>query len=431
MMSTLNKLISMLQTDWQPASQSKTLRRLTIEISDIDPLAWLTWQTTPVKTYFASRQKNLAIASLNCIHTIDHTNTKNITDAIAQATQILNAPSLEDAKFLAQIDFDPNLRTYRFILPAIELTTQNNKTALSINFFASPDDTPHSITEKLTYSLQDIKFTAPDRVAQIPKIIARTDCPDKSTWQDNVANAIQQIAANNIKKIVLARKTGLTLSGPIDPATLLSKLTGPAISAYDFCFQTDPQTAFIGQTPECLYQRQGQTIHTEALAGTSKLQGNLLDSAKDLQEHQYVLDDIQQALAPITENLHQTGQKQIVKIGALQHICATLNATLKPNITDADIIQSLHPTAAVFGFARTNISPLIDKYEPFDRGPYAGPIGWIGQNAAEFAVAIRSAQIDENKLTLITGAGIVNASNPKAEYEEIENKLTRFLEVLK
>jgi menaquinone-specific isochorismate synthase len=73
---------------------------------------------------------------------------------------------------------------------------------------------------------------------------------------------------------------------------------------------------------------------------------------------------------------------------------------------------------------------MIRLLEPFDRGPYAGPIGWVSHTAAEFAVGIRSAVIKHDNLVLYAGAGIVEGSDPDAEWDEIDQKFKTFASIL-
>ena len=73
----------------------------------------------------------------------------------------------------------------------------------------------------------------------------------------------------------------------------------------------------------------------------------------------------------------------------------------------------------------------IENIEKFDRGWYAGPVGWIGREEAEFAVAIRSGLVFEDELHLYSGAGIVKGSNYESEWEEVENKIEGFMNVIR
>src|SRR5690606_13237925 len=97
---------------------------------------------------------------------------------------------------------------------------------------------------------------------------------------------------------------------------------------------------------------------------------------------------------------------------------------------DADLLRGLHPTPAVGGVPRDRAMAFIASRENFDRGWYAGPVGWISSDAAEFAVAIRSGIVDGDTLALYSGAGIVEGSEPAAEWGEIEQKMSNFLGVL-
>ena len=119
----------------------------------------------------------------------------------------------------------------------------------------------------------------------------------------------------------------------------------------------------------------------------------------------------------------------ILKLSRLQHLYSNIRGLLKDGIGDSDILQHLHPTPAVGWYPKNEAMRYIEDIEPFDRGWYAGPVGWVSSDAAEFAVAIRSAITTENKLILYAGAGIVPGSDPEKEWAEIENKIANYLKV--
>ena len=81
------------------------------------------------------------------------------------------------------------------------------------------------------------------------------------------------------------------------------------------------------------------------------------------------------------------------------------------------------------GFPRTTALQLLEKLEPFDRGWYAGPVGYVAHNVAEFTVAIRSGLVFNDTLSVYAGAGLVSGSHPDTEWEEIENKISRFMRI--
>jgi menaquinone-specific isochorismate synthase len=90
------------------------------------------------------------------------------------------------------------------------------------------------------------------------------------------------------------------------------------------------------------------------------------------------------------------------------------------------VLGALHPTPAVGGYPRAGALGDIRALEPFDRGWWAGPVGWIGADGAEFAVGIRSGLVRGERLALFSGAGIVSGSVPEGEWAEIEQKIGDF-----
>ena len=209
---------------------------------------------------------------------------------------------------------------------------------------------------------------------------------------------------------------------------------------FHFCFMPEPGVAFIGASPERLYLRQGKLIQSEAIAGTrprgtstaadGALGQNLLHSDKDLREHRYVVQGIRDTLAPLCQVLDVGEEISILRLAQCQHLVSFFEGTLDDDVLDTDILQRLQPTPAVGGYPAGAALDEIDRLESFDRGWYAGPIGWVSPNATEFAVAIRSGLIDGSKLCLFSGAGIVEGSTADGEWDEIENKISDFIKVL-
>jgi menaquinone-specific isochorismate synthase len=261
--------------------------------------------------------------------------------------------------------------------------------------------------------------------------------PDQSSWQDQTQELINHIQANRVKKIVQTRITSLDLVTAPDPLLLLHCVKNRSINTYDFCFQIDGDHAFIGCSPECLYQKEGNRIYSEALAGTNlrtvdqeqnrQFQEELLESQKEAEEHEYVFENIKSELENICEEVTIVNKREILSLEYVQHLRSRFKGTLKKGIGDRDILCALHPTAAVNGFPKKAALALIRKHEHFSRGWYAGPVGWIGHARSEFAVAIRSAHITGQQIRLFAGAGIVSASDPSREWEETEMKMAPFL----
>ena len=113
-----------------------------------------------------------------------------------------------------------------------------------------------------------------------------------------------------------------------------------------------------------------------------------------------------------------------------RHLYSRLSGRLEEGVTDLNLLEKMHPTPAVGGVPTEVALHAIDSLEDFDRGWYAGPIGWIGRDSAEFAVALRCGVLHHHTLTLFSGAGLVKGSEPGSEWLEIEQKITDFTKIL-
>ncbi len=184
----------------------------------------------------------------------------------------------------------------------------------------------------------------------------------------------------------------------------------------------------------------GRKIETEAIAGTRprglteaqdrRLAETLLHSSKDIREHDYVVQSIREVLAGVCQSYAVDSRASVLKLTRVQHLCKRLWGRLQPHISDAQLLSRLHPTPAVGGYPTLNSETEIEKLEPFQRGWYAAPVGWVSRNEAEFAVAIRTGLIEDHRLHLYAGGGIVEGSTAEAEWEEIENKISNFLTIV-
>lgn len=246
-------------------------------------------------------------------------------------------------------------------------------------------------------------------------------------WEHIVEQALAKIRTGHLEKVVLAQRQVLTCPTPIDPLTLLERLKNYFPQAHHFLYEPKPGLAFLGASPERLYKRTGLNIKTEAQAGTrlcgSEFSEELLNSPKDHHEHQIVVNNILNALSNLCIDYGITKPKHIVTLPNVQHLKTKLAGILKDKITDQDILEALHPTAAVCGWPLNPAFETIRNLENFDRGFYAGAFGYIDQHESEFNVAIRSAVIQDNKLYAFAGAGLVSGSTPENEDQEIVNKM--------
>nr|XP_023875055.1 isochorismate synthase 2, chloroplastic isoform X1 [Quercus suber] len=281
---------------------------------------------------------------------------------------------------------------------------------------------------------------------EVPKtfILSNNHIPSKTYWDLAVNRALQLIDTGNsaLIKVVLARSSRVVTTTDIDPIAWLACLQVEGENAYQFCLQPPNARAFIGNTPEQLFHRKCLSINSEALAGTRgrgrsttldlQVELDLLSSPKDHLEFTIVRESIRKKLEAVCNGVVVEPKKAIRKLPRVQHLYAQLAGRLRSEDDEFDILASLHPSPAVCGFPTEEARLFIAETEVFDRGMYAGPVGWFGGGESEFAVGIRSALVEKGLGALIyAGTGIVEGSNPSLEWDELELKTSQFTKLLK
>lgn len=275
-------------------------------------------------------------------------------------------------------------------------------------------------------------------------MIHQTHVPNKASWDSAVKQALDLINRKNssLVKVVLARSSRVLTTVEIDPLEWLTSLQVEGVNAYQFCLQPPESPAFIGNTPERLFYRNRLSVCSEALAGTRARGGtesldlqigqDLLSSAKDHHEFSVVRESIRTKLENICSSTIVKPSKVLRKLPRVQHLYAKLTGTLQREDDEFKILSSLHPTPAVCGLPMEEARMLISKTEMFDRGMYAGPVGWFGGEESEFAVGIRSALVGKGSgAILYAGTGIVEGSNSSMEWQELELKTSQFTKLMK
>lgn len=425
------------------------LNRFEIELRNIAPLNWLGLQNSPDKIYFSDRDKSFEVAATGSAKTITEHNSKNLKDALSAIENSL-ASSDSAIKYFGGICFDQDdeqsggwesFGKYRFTVPEFELRTEDNKATFAYNIEITDKQNIFSVIEDFKKAVDSINFDNCNSSSIDKYIITnQTDIPNEKQWNENVTQVLNDLGNHRIQKVVLARKSKLQTSTPASPVEILKRLKGNNTNTYDFCFQMDNESAFVGCTPECLFKTQNKNIYSEALAGTrlkgtdvaeqKKYHKQLLESKKEQLEHDYVFQDVNESLNKVCSEVEMAGEREVVSLSYLQHFRTGFKGQLKDAVTISDIIKALHPTAAVNGYPSAAAKNEICKYEQFSRGWFAGPIGWVGKDSAHFAVAIRSAFIQGKEISLFAGAGIVESSEPACEWQETENKIKQFLDVI-
>jgi isochorismate synthase len=269
--------------------------------------------------------------------------------------------------------------------------------------------------------------------------------PSREGYASAVAAAVDRIRRRELGKVVLARTVELDAGRALEPTTLLRHLRAVDPDCFTFATPTDEggATFLIGATPELLVSRHGREVASTPLAGSAPRFGDpgedrasaarLLASAKDRQEHAFVVDAIAEVLAPLCEALTYPSEPELIGTANVWHLGTPFRGTLRePASTAMELAGALHPTPAVGGSPREPALALIRESEPFDRGCYAGPVGWMDADGdGEWAIALRCAEVTLGRARLFAGAGIVAGSDPAAELDETERKFRAFLDSLR
>lgn len=250
-------------------------------------------------------------------------------------------------------------------------------------------------------------------------------------WQSAVAEAVARIDAGALEKVVLARDVVAETDEPVDVRWPLRRLA----AAYSSCW-TFHVDGLFGATPEMLVRRERGLVTSRVLAGTIRrtgddardagLAGELARSSKDLEEHEYAVRSVADALEPHCSSMNVPESPFVLHLPNVMHLATDVTGVLRGDASALTLAAALHPSAAVGGTPTDAAVALIAEIEGLDRGRYAGPVGWIGaEGDGEWGIGLRSAQVeaDGHRVRVFAGCGIVADSVPADELAESQAKL--------
>ncbi|MGH3509036.1 MAG: isochorismate synthase [Nocardioidaceae bacterium] len=266
---------------------------------------------------------------------------------------------------------------------------------------------------------------------EAPGVVAFADgALSGAQWESVVAEAVRRINGGALEKVVLARDLVATAEGPIDVRWPLRRLA----ESYPMCW-TFHVDHFFGATPELLVRRERGLVTSRVLAGTIRRTGDdahdlalaatLARSSKDLEEHEYAVRSVADALAPYCSSMNVPEAPFVLHLPNVMHLATDVAGVTHDSeeSSSLDLAAALHPSAAVGGTPAETAKALIAEIEGMDRHRYAGPVGWMDATGdGEWGIALRSAEIDGNRVRLFAGCGIVADSDPEDELAEAQAK---------
>ncbi len=430
-----------------PSPGERAVVRIEVPVEDGDLLGWLERQENPVKIYWSNRENSFETAGLGVAHLVGSKDEISPAALFRELEEIL--PTADEAvRWYGGMRFSPSLGktsdalwekfgAYRFVLPRFEWQRTPEGSVFVCHLVPKSDEKNR---EAILDELEKISFEDMSEPSAEEIDLTFKAGQSEEEWAAMVRQVLTSITAGKVQKVVLARRVEFHSPGMLSPISLVRRLRERAAACYYFCFQWDGGSAFLGATPERLYLRRGRVIESEAVAGTRPrgkspeedvaLAEELFASSKEAEEHRLVVAYLEEALSSLCDGQVRRGKRSLIRLRTVQHLVTHFDGELASEFSDADVLTRLHPTPAVCGYPREKARDMIAALEPFDRGWYAAPVGWIGANGAEFAVGIRSGLVSRDRLFLFAGAGIVEGSVPTDEWREVESKLNSFLEAV-
>ncbi|WP_016950298.1 isochorismate synthase MenF [Anabaena sp. PCC 7108] len=433
---------------------------ISLEIDLIDPLVVLDKfsQANTLNFYFENKSKGEAIAAIDAIAKLEiggkerfYKAEEFIRNSLSKVIHFGNTRQpFTGIHFFCCFSFfeQHHQLNYPFpaatiFLPHLQVAIKNECCTLVINSIINSDANIQTILQEIKTKIEIIQsleenYSLHSDIFPVNLLKRNITNPDK--FKHSVLSVLGKIQDNHLIKIVLADILDVSSSNAFNLFKSLNNLRQLHPNCYVFSTSNGKGQNFIGASPERLISIQNRQLITDALAGSAprgktptedaENADKLVNSTKEKHEHKLVLDFITQRLSQLGL-FPQILSPRLRQLSNIQHLWTPISAVVPDNVHPLKIVAQLHPTPAVAGAARDIACAEIRRYESFERGLYAAPLGWVdGSGNCEFIVGIRSALIDGNCARLYAGAGIVAGSNPDKEFAEVQLKLQALLKAL-
>ena len=346
-------------------------------------------------------------------------------------------------------DYQPVIEfpTLLFFIPRWMVRHKDQNCTLTLNHYIQPWDKPDEVLESIedlrSHLLESSHYEAPT-VHEVSNIV---EVQGQQIWTEIVERALALIHQGHFEKVVLARALDVLADRNFDPFQVLHVLRCEYPECISFLLDYGVGKTFLGATPEVVLQFKAQSdrlwLRSDAVAGSIErgktvqedlmLGDRLLNSEKDMREHQIVIRSICDRLQSMGAAIDPQAETSLLRLSNVQHLYTPITAQIDvPDwLIALDILQQLHPTAAVGGEPRDRAVCFMQQWEACDRGWYAAPIGWLnGDGEGTFGVGIRAGYIQGDRARIFAGAGIVANSQVENEQSETTIKFAALLKAL-
>lgn len=411
---------------------------LTVRTEPVDDLAPLIPRADPRNPLLWMRQGE-GIVGLGEILRIETKGVDRVADAAAEWTELAALADVVDrvglpgtglVAFGAFAFADDSAATSVLVVPELVLGYRDGRAWVTrIALEPGAGETADAGAD----ALLEVPEPAPRRRA--PRVAFEPGAVRPDAYERAVAEAVRRIDAGELAKVVLARQLLGELHEEDGLRATISRLAEQYPDTWVFAVD-----GLIGASPETLVGVDRGTVSARVLAGTTSRGADetsdheraaaLAASPKDLAEHALAVASAVKRLGPHTRLLDTSPAPFTLQLPNLWHLATDIEGTLSNGSTSLDLVRAVHPTAAVAGTPRHIALSVLAELEGFDRGRYAGPVGWVdGGGDGEWAIALRCAQIEaDGTVTAYAGCGIVHDSVPADELAETEMKFRPIIE---
>ena len=430
----------------------------TIEVSRMSALAFFEAgekQFKGKRMFWQNREKTFTLVGLGHAHVLSANSHHGRFEQIKEdwhslCKQIVNEEREVQPILFGGFAFDPLNEIYSewtqfpeayFAVPTFQLIIKDDRAFVSIHLITKNEETFAEFDalrkerDKLIHSAQVSEL----KKYRKPLVVKRKEIK-KEQYLESIKRVTAVIKAQQAEKVVIARAMKLSFDQSLAPAAALYQVSEEQPESFLFGLEAENQF-FFGATPERLVKVQDRQALSTCLAGSTPrgktveidaaLGNELLNDSKNRSEHQFVVSMISQVFKEHSSKMFVPKTPKLMKVRDIQHLFTPVEGELKEGANLLDLVRDLHPTPALGGEPKQEAMSLIRQYETMNRGYYAAPIGWIdAKGDGEFAVAIRSALLDGKEAYLYAGGGIVEDSQPEAEYDETWVKFRPMLRAL-
>lgn len=250
-------------------------------------------------------------------------------------------------------------------------------------------------------------------------------------YMDMVKKGIQSCFRGDVFQIVLSRRFQQKFTG--DEFNVYRALRSINPSPYLFFFDYGDYK-LMGSSPEAQLIIQNGKAVVHPIAGTFKRTGNdeidareterLRNDPKENAEHVMLVDLARNDLSRLCDDVQVVHYKQVQYYSHVIHLVSEVTGKVRPDSNPFELLAKTFPAGTLSGAPKIKAMQLIDSYEPTSRSYYGGGIGFMGfDGSCNHAIMIRTFLSKDNTLTYQGGAGVVSASNPEHELQEVNNKL--------